>query len=253
MIILGDKMGKNNLFCVDIDNTLICQTVPDKYGICVAVKNGKNASYMRNDTYDKFVRLTSLITVLPVTTRCRESYENIYLKKFFERALVDNGAILVSKSSQEMKDWIFDSRKLIEGAKVSFDEARKLIEAYGYTEKWGSEFVLDYTCKGITQDDKKELMKELDKFSGDLLVRMGETSMLCTYKNLSKGENIKRYARKFNYNLFISAGDSLEDVSMFEQTDISIGKSGSTYIFKTDNKLDFCDSVVNTVYDLLSD
>lgn len=241
-----------NLFCTDLDNTLFCQVKPDNFGICVAMKNGVHASYMTSESYDKFVALTKMLHILPVTTRCRKSYENVYLKKYFNRALVDNGAVLVSKNAKEEIDWLNESYKLIEKYEPAFKELRNILESYGYEEKWGSNFVLDYVHKGLTEEKKREISKILETYNKDFLINMGNSSMLCTYKKLSKGENIKRYAKCYEYNLFMSAGDNLEDVSMYEQTDISIGKKAATYILDTNDKLEFCNFVINTVYDLLS-
>ena len=246
----------NNLFCTDLDNTLICGIEPAHYGVCVAEKDGKKASYMTNDSYDKFVRLCDKIQVLFITTRCRKSYENIYLKKYVKKALVDNGAVLVSFKHEEEEEWLAESRRLIETDVDNFNQARAVHESYGYTEKWGSEFVLDYLNKDAGSLDFNALKKDLSVFEDCLLLNIGHTSCVVTYKKLSKGINIKRYADKFKYSIYLTAGDGKEDVSMFEYSELSIGKEGSgatcfIQSSKLNNRLDFCNFVVGTAYELI--
>jgi hydroxymethylpyrimidine pyrophosphatase-like HAD family hydrolase len=226
-------------------------------GICVATKNNKNTSFMNNNSYDKFVEITKKIDVLPVTTRCKKSYLNIYLKKYFQRALVDNGATLVSENKNEEEEWLEESRNIVleHNAKQNFDKAREIIELYGYKEKWGSEFVLDYVYKSNIpiENIKEKIEEELKPLSDTILINVGNTSILCTYKCLSKGNNIKRYANHFNFNIYLTSGDNKEDESMFENSQISIGKEKATYVYEDNSKskLKFCDWVIQTVYDLI--
>lgn len=243
---------KTPLFATDIDNTLICKKKPDSMGICVAVKNGENASYMSNESYDKLVKMLSMMEILPVTTRCRKSYENIYLKKFAKRALVDNGAVLVSENKEEEEEWLSWSRSVVKEHKKRFRQAGIILKSYGYREKWGSEFTLDYvnnTACSLQQ-------KVLEDFKDILLISEpggSHRAVLCSYKELSKGICIQRFAEKFGYDLFLSAGDSSEDESMFSKTLYSIGKKGSGAVYefaddksrKHDSRL-FCDYVIDT-------
>lgn len=239
------------LYCTDLDNTIICGQEPEYFGTCVAIKNNKKASFMTMESYDKFIEIISNIMTLPITTRCEKSYNNIYLKKFFKYALVDNGAILISENAKECEDWIKESRQIISPYKKEFEEIRKLIEFYGYKEKWGSEFVLDYVNKEITEEKKNELQKKLESY-GNFLINIGKTSFVCTYNKLSKGENIKRFAQKYGYEIYITTGDNKEDESMFCESVHSFGKNNAKINLKSTDKLDFCNKVINEVYELLT-
>ena len=239
------------IFCTDLDSTIICSQVPSEFGICVAVKNGKNASFMRNESYDKFLRIINKIKTIPITTRCEKSYENIYLKKYFDYALVDNGAILVCQDPLVKEEWFNESMEISKPDRNNFDKIRKIIENYGYYEKWGSEFVLDYVNKDATPELQEKIRKEIEPFSSNFLINIGKTSFLCTFNSLSKGENIKRFAKKFGYELYISAGDNKEDESMFKVTSISIGKKNATFNFDIKDKLDYCDKVIDKVCEII--
>jgi hydroxymethylpyrimidine pyrophosphatase-like HAD family hydrolase len=245
------------LYCTDLDNTIICSEKPSVYGICVAIKNGKNTSFMTNQSYDKFIDIIGRIDTVPVTTRCEKSYNNIYLKKYFKRALVDNGAVLISNNTYESLDWLMETRQIVNVNDVDkrFMQVRHLIESYGYIEKWGSEFVLDYVYAGESDLEKvkQELKEGLEQYSDLLLINFGKTSLLCTYKCLSKGVNIKRFADKFGYNIYLTSGDNKEDETMFSYSEISIGRANATFSINTSghSKLDFCNWVINTVDDIV--
>lgn len=240
------------LFCTDLDSTIICSQEPEDFGVCVAMKDGRKSSFMNNDSYIKFVEIVKKIKVLPITTRCERSYNNIHLKIFFNYALVDNGAILVCDNKKEKEDWLEESRIIVKDDKENFEKIRKIIEKYGYKEKWGSEFVLDYVNKDITSKAKEKLLEEIKPYTSNLLVNIGETSFVCTFDKLSKGNNIKRFAQKYNYELYISSGDNKEDESMFKVTTISIGKKNALYNYETKDKLTFCDKVINKVYEIIN-
>lgn len=242
-------MGLNTFF-TDLDGTIICNQAPESFGCCVAVKNGKNTSFMNNDTYDRFVEVVRNVNVVAITTRCLKSYNNIYLKKFFKYAMVENGGLLVSDDEEESEKWLVESRKIVSEDKENFERIRSLIESYGYKEKWAGEeeFVLDYTVKEISEEDKAILKNELDKYE-NFLINMGKSSVIVTYKKLSKGAAVERFVKTFGVYPFITAGDNKEDESMFSHSDISIGKKNATHVLDTKDKLEFCDFVVNTVYD----
>lgn len=239
------------VFFTDLDSTIICSQEPEKFGICVAMKNGRKSSFMYNDTYNKFIKITEKIDVIPITTRCEKSYNNIYLKKFFKYALVDNGAILISEDKSLCNEWIKESRKIIKDDVVNFEAIRNIIEKYGYKEKWGSEFVLDYVNTNINENIVEKIKEEIKNLSDNLLINIGKTSIVVTYNKLSKGENIYRLAKKLNLNLWLSAGDNKEDESMFKKTELSIGKNNATFNFPISDKLTFCSTVIDKAYTLI--
>lgn len=239
-----------NVYFTDFDSTIICSGVTGKDLICVATKHGKNASFMRESSKKLFENVTKRILTVPITTRCETSYNNIFLKTLFKHALVDNGAGLVTENASEREEWLLESYDISSSTRAQFDECRKIIESYGYKEKWGSEFVLDYVCKEVTDEAREQLKAELKNFTG-LLINIGKTSAVATFKCLSKGVAIKRYCDKFGTFPYLSSGDNKEDESMFEVTKFSIGKKNATYVLDTKDKLEFCDFVIKKAAELI--
>ena len=239
-----------NAYFTDMDSTIICSKVTGDDLVCVATKNGKSTSFMRKGSKELFDTITTKIVTVPITTRCERSYNNILLKTLFKHALADNGARLITEDEKEREEWLAESYEISSGARAQFDECRKIIESYLYKEKWGSDFVLDYSCKMITAEEVKKLASELEKFT-ELLVNTGKTSIVVTFKCLSKGVAIKRYCKKFGFFPYLSSGDNKEDESMFNVTKFSIGKKNATYVLDTNDKLEFCDFVVQKTAELI--
>ena len=257
-------MDKLKLYCTDLDGTILTSEKPKdgEFVICVAVKNNKCASFMYNESYDKFLKIISNINTLPITSRCEESYNNIYFKKFFEYALVDNGAKLLHNGEVDI-EWLEESRDIINKhkSKEKFEMAKKYIESFGYERKWSTEFVLDYAIRNISEERVNELKSLLSEYSDVLNIRFGKHSVIGTYKCLTKGINIKRFADRYGYELFISSGDSLEDISMFDYTKYSYWKgldeiknsSNNIIVFNGDNssKYNYINWLIDNIYDLV--
>ena len=234
------------VFFTDMDNTIISNEIPQRYGICVATKHNKNSSYMTNEAYENYIKITNKIPIIPVTTRCERSYNNIYLKKYSKYALVDNGAVLVCKDKKKKQKWLIESRKIIENDKKDFETLRKILEDLGYEEKWGSEFVLDYVHPNITDEIKRKAKQNTKEFKNKILINFGDSSVTCTYKKLSKGRNIKRFAKKYKYKIYITAGDNKEDISMYKHSKYSFG-NGSKHPIIAHSKLNYCEQVIENV------
>lgn len=238
-------------YFTDLDSTIICSNVTCKDLVCVAIKNGKYTSFMRRESKDKFDRVVQSIKTIPVTTRCKTSYNNILIKDLFSHALVDNGAVLVSKNIIECEEWLDGSYKLLSSVEYEFKMCREILKAYGYIEKWGSDFVLDYFCNNLDEKIRIELKKELGIFSG-FLINIRNSSIIITPKCISKGIAINRYVKRFGVFPYLSSGDSVEDESMFKITQYSIGKKNATYNFDTSDKLEFCDFVITKSLEIIA-
>lgn len=197
------------------------------------------------------MEILNSIKVIPVTSRCEQSYKNIYLKSFFSDALVDNGAILVTDDTILYNLWIKKSREIVNEDSETLHKIKSILKEYGLQDKWGSEFTADFFRKDISKNEILEISTLLKKYEDNFLINIGKDYVLVSYKKLSKGENIKRYANLFNKNILLTAGDNLEDISMFKYSKYSIGKDNSTFIIKSENKLDFCDKVLNKSYEII--
>lgn len=218
----------------DLDGTLISSLDKTSDAVCVATKNNRCTSFMSLDTYNKFQELKDKLNIVPVTTRCLISYNNVKLTKGIGDALVDNGAVLVHKDGIVDGEWLEESYKLSEADRDNFNKCREILEKYGYKEKWGSDFVLDYVNRSpnLTERDKQNMEIELVRHGVGLKVKVGKTSAVVLFTILSKGNNLKRYLDKYkNIQPLISAGDTGEDETMFGSTLYSIGKDTGSATF----------------------
>ena len=110
---------------------------------------------------------------------------------------------------------------------------------------------MDYVNTDTNKDIIENISNEVHDYNRNILINIKNTSITCTYKKLSKGENIKRFANKYNYELFISLGDSKEDESMFKVTQYSVGKKNATYNYKIEDKLEYCNQVIKCAHDIV--
>lgn len=242
-------------FFTDIDNTLICKQLPnvEDYGVCVGTYHDTHCFYMKNKNYDRFVELTKKISIIPITTRSLASYNNLYIKKYFEYAFVENGAILVCNDLEESKSWIKESRKIIENDKPIFEKLNDIILRNGCHGKWETEFTIDIlfpdemTKQNIVKEIYELPKSDLDKF----LIHVFPRGLICTYQKLSKGEAIKRFISAKKVHALLSAGDNTQDVSMFSHTTYSIGKSEAIFNLQTDDKFEFLDFVMDKACEIV--
>lgn len=241
MVLKQKELKKEKLtMFTDLDGTLIDSSNKTPREVCVATKNNKPSSFISENTYKKFSKLKNMINIVPVTTRCKLSYENVKITKDMEYALVDNGAILLHNNIVD-EEWLDESYKLSKISRNNFNKCREILEKYGYIEKWGSDFVLDYVNKNISLKDKENMKSELIDYCDGLRIKINNTSAVILFDRLSKGENIRRYIKKFNVEPLISAGDTSEDETMFLYTTYSIGNnlSSATYNNKDRNMIDY--------------
>lgn len=237
-----------NLYCTDLDGTIICNKTADGC-VVVAKKHNVPSSFMYPQSLAALDEILTRIDVLPVTTRCLKSYQNVCIKDKFRFALVDNGARLVCGNNELEKEWEEESRRIASASKENFDKARVLIEGCGCKEKWGSEFVLDYVTDRCMAGS--ELARNLIQMT-DLSVNIKADGIIVTNRSLSKGECIKRFAEKFQYCLFLSSGDSAEDESMYGVTKHSIGSEGAEFEIHEKYGLSYCYMVLMQALSLVA-
>lgn len=242
-------------FFTDIDNTLICKQLPnaEDYGVCVGTYHGAHCFYMKNKNYDRFVELTKRISIIPITTRSLLSYQNLYIKKYFEYAFVENGAILVCDDLEASKHWLLDSRKIIKDDKPVFDKLHEIILRNGCHDKWPTEFTIDilFPNEEIKQNILKEIYELPESDLDNFLIDVFPKGLICTYKKLSKGEAMHRFlSTRMVYSL-LAAGDGKQDISMFDYATYSIGKSDAFFNLDTNDKFEFLDFVMDKACEIV--
>lgn len=229
---------KKNILFTDIDSTLIINSKEQKYldknkYVCVSKKYGIPAGFMSVENYNKLHELNKLFTIIPITSRCLNSYLDIDFGFIPEFSLVDNGAILLEHNSVN-KNWVNESESRIKDFLPEYKRIRKTMMLNDYYEKWGSPFVLDFKTEKQDVNGEKLLCILTEKFKSFIFYPSK------TYKSIivisptnTKAENVKRFMRKYNikrelsntkneYKVFI-AGDSQADWPMLKLTKNSFG------------------------------
>lgn len=259
-----ENTSRKKTWFTDMDGTIMCNKkgcASPKGLVPVAQKNGKHASYMTPHAFTTLKKITRMLECVPITTRCMESYKNIFIGSSFSHALVENGAILIKWEKSNCgiiwnidHDWLQESMDIVSEDKKTFLKAKALLLTCGYVEKWQNvQFTLDFVQMENCGDktSPKEMAEILKREGcGDvLLIVPGNSGICCTYKKLSKGEAIKRYCKKFGSYPLISSGDREEDNSMFGHTFYSVGTQDTDAMIKVPEDLPVsqCEKIVDDV------
>lgn len=214
------------LFACDLDNTLIhSYKKADENDICVELyHDGKKLSYMTPKAYDALNNLNKNdnICLVPLTTRSIEQYQRIHLFKNTcpKYAITSNGGNLLINNIPD-PEWLNESKELISD---SIDEMKKSIDilnAHSATQ-FEARFVDElfvFTKSDDIENIKKILVNSLDMDKVSVF-NNGQKIYVLPHI-LSKGTAIKRFEKKFNFDMTVSAGDSGFDIPMLSYTDIS--------------------------------
>ena len=252
------------IFATDLDSTIIVNKPPrnlENY-VCVS-ETPRGKSYISKDNLQKFIKISTLTKIIPITTRGVVSYNTIDFGIPFEYALVDNGAILLHNNEID-KEWLEESRKLFEKGKNSFNIGYNYLEQNGFKTKTNSEFTIDFNVRDMTLEERDKHYEKLEKLIGEQfdVFKIGNNpnglkGIYATYKEFNKGDSLKRFIKKLGtIEKLIVAGDSGSDWSMMKQSEYSIGLSDSPahYTFEkekfTNYTYDYIDFVIDTVFKL---
>ena len=229
-------MMKNlNIWFTDLDNTLIFShrhEIPSPK-LLAEYYQGREQSYMTELTLQFLQRFSERQGHLfvPLTTRKREQYERIFLlreKLSYSYALIANGAVLL-KNGEENEQWTRDTLKMIEPAAAHLEKVYEVMQ-----EHLGREHLHrndTYMVYARTENDPA-FFQYLEKTFAPhgIQVFYSGSKLHCFPAILSKGTAVKRFLsflREEN-NVgtgdirTISSGDSSFDLSMLQETDISI-------------------------------
>lgn len=239
------------VFATDLDNTLIySQKKTAKQSCCVEWKEGRELSYMTEESYKKVQEINEKeeIHIVPVTTRSLEQYQRIkLLEKAPKLALVANGGILLVDGKideawkQETQDIIAESKKELE-------------KAWDYLEKDKNR---SFELRNI--DDMFLFTKSArptDTIAGlEKIINPSLVSVIENYNKiyvmphiLDKGLAIKRLKKYLKNSSFhknepfsiIAAGDSSFDIPMLQEADYAIALHESYFIETLKEKEQTC-------------
>lgn len=213
-----------DIFCTDLDNTLIYSYKHDigEQKRNVEIYQGREISFITEKEYELLKTLKEKILIIPTTTRTTEQYERIDLGiGTFDYALTCNGGILLEKG-MENREWYEESLKLVENSKEIMEQALVLLEKEK-RRTFELRFIRDlfvFTKCEEPENVVQDLQECLDCSMVDVF--NNGVKVFVVPKTLSKGNAIKRLKKYLQVNQIITAGDSEFDVSMLEEADIGI-------------------------------
>jgi hydroxymethylpyrimidine pyrophosphatase-like HAD family hydrolase len=232
------------IFFTDLDNTIIYSYKHD-IGLRkrnVEIYQGREISFITEDTYAYLKRLREQILVIPTSTRTVEQYERIDLGVgVFKYALVCNGGVLLENGKKV--DWwynesikeIRDSKDtVLKGIRILDKDPRRTFELR-YIEN-----LFVFTKCDSPEDVVDELKGKLDEKFVDIF--HNGTKVYIVPKALNKGRAVKRFMDYIGAKFSIAAGDSEFDISMLKAVDIGLVPFAFTSQFCIDFKLEEMES-----------
>ena len=237
---------KQKILFTDLDSTIILNSGDPKYldetkYVCVSRKYGRPSGFMRLDNFQKLQEVNKVYTIIPITSRCLNSYMDVNLGFTPEYSLVDNGAILLN-GREILTKWMMDSETSIENSCEIFRKCREYLISLGYFEKWGSPFVLDFSTKRKDLGNlevREEFLKSISnpdespiaKYTLDGVINnyiSGNLhSILIVNSKMTKEKTIKRFidcvVGHDDLGTIYVAGDSAPDFGMLKAFENSFG------------------------------
>ena len=183
-----------DIFCTDLDNTLIYSYKHDigEQKRNVEIYQGREISFITEKEYELLKTLKEKILIIPTTTRTTEQYERIDLGiGTFDYALTCNGGILLEKG-MENREWYEESLKLVENSKEIMEQALVLLEKEK-RRTFELRFIRDlfvFTKCEEPENVVQDLQECLDCSTVDVF--NNGVKVFVVPKTLSKGNAIKR-------------------------------------------------------------
>lgn len=212
------------VFCTDLDNTMIYsykhEIGEDKR--CVEIYQGREISFITQETYILLGEVKKQAMIVPVTTRTVDQYQRIDLGVgTFPYALTCNGGVLLIDGCED-ESWYQESLQLIRGSRQELLRAVELLEQEKrrtFEVRFIRELFIFTKCEEpeMVVDELKSSLDEnlVDVFHNGIKVYV-------VPKELSKGKAIERFRAYVGAERVIAAGDSEFDISMLETADCGI-------------------------------
>ncbi|MGP1597504.1 HAD hydrolase family protein [Peptoanaerobacter stomatis] len=227
------------VFNTDLDNTLIYSYKKDigENKKNVEIYNGRQISFITDKTYHLLKKLNQKLLIVPTTTRTEEQYKRIDLDiGQLKYALVCNGSILLIDGHED-EMWYNTSLSLIENSKNELEKSLTYLQndnRRNFELRFIKNLFVFTKCEN-SQNVVNDLKNILDTSKVDVF--NNKEKLYVIPKNLSKGNALLRFKQYLdsisdNKKIFISAGDSEFDISMFDKTDISIAPQELSKIHK---------------------
>lgn len=215
------------VFHTDLDNTLI-YSYKHNIGVektCVEVYQGRNISFMTNESIKLLQYINKKILVVPTTTRTVEQYRRINMGIGTPRyALVCNGGVLLVDGAEDI-EWTQESGRLVLSSQNELKKAERLLA--GDTdisfEIRNIKNLFIFTKSNHPSGSVENLRGKLDLSLVDVF--SNGIKVYIVPKTLNKGRSIKRLRKKLNPKYVIAAGDSDFDIPMLNEAEVSLAAS----------------------------
>lgn len=224
------------IFFTDLDNTIIYSYKHDigPYKRNVEWYQGREISFITEETYKLLKEVKEKILIVPVSTRTTEQYKRIDLGVGeLAYALVCNGGILL-KNGSRVEEWYEDSLYHIKESNDEMSKGLRLLET-DRRRRFELRFIDDLfvftKCDdpGHVVEDLKEKLDEslVDVFNNGVKIYV-------VPKNLNKGQAVRRFLEYVKEKYAIAAGDSAFDISMLREADKGLAPAGFAQAFQID-------------------
>ncbi len=215
---------KMKILFTDLDNTMIYSYRHDigSHKRCAEIYQGREISFVTDQTYELLRRARKRLLIVPVTTRTIEQYRRIDLGTGeFEYALTCNGGVLL-RNGQMDEAWYQDALAMI---KYSADEVKRGIALLQKDDNICFEirYIMDlfvFTKSLFPKATAAMLRSELDGSKVDVFDNGAKVYIVP--KMLDKGGAVMRLAHQLGCETLIAAGDSEFDIPMLRSADVAI-------------------------------
>lgn len=227
------------LFCTDLDQTLIYSY---KHEIgqnrrCVEVYQGREVSFMTQETFRLLQKLKERACIVPVTTRSVEQYRRIALGiGSLPYALVCNGGVLLLHGKKE-NAWYEKSVELAQESRAELKAAKRYLELEAdrtFEVRLVEGLFLFTKCRN-SQEVAARLRRELcpQEAAGCVKQEPQKVQVFCNGEKvyavpcgLNKGAAVARLRELAGAQAVFAAGDSAFDLPMLAQADFAAAPSG---------------------------
>lgn len=218
------------VFHADLDNTLIYSYKKDigSEKRCVEVYQGREISFMTEQTYTLLREVSRKFLFVPTTTRTEEQYRRIDLGVGVpEYALVCNGGVLL-KDGKEDVSWYQETMASIQASAGQLERAERLMaedESRSFEVRNIRRLFL-FTKSFEPEKTAMRLRAALDPSLVSVFTNGVKVYVLPV--DLDKGRAVRRLRGRLQPELVLAAGDSLFDVPMLAAADVGFAPAETT-------------------------
>lgn len=212
-----------DLFCSDLDNTLIYSSRRPLDGekFCVERLDGREISFMTRRALELLKELEKRMLFIPVTTRRVEQYQRLCFPGISPSyVLACNGGVLLEEGKIAM-DWYQGSLGMVEDCRGELDKGQRVLteDENRDFEVWRIQELFLFTKTREPGETVKKLTDCLDLQKIDVLTNQSKVYVLP--KVLNKGTALERIKCRLGAERVFAAGDSAFDVPMLEKADLA--------------------------------